>query len=95
MAYGTVMIARLAAGKTVDDWQEGLEQWKAERNVDGFQSEYVLVGDDGRQLVSCVVFESEKAYRSLADDPEQDVWWREKVMPLLDGDPTWIDGTWV
>lgn len=94
MSYGTVMIARLATGVSVDDWQKGLEEWKQERNVPGFEGEYLLVGDDGRQIVSCVVFESEAAYKALADDPEQDTWWREKVMPQLDGEPTWIDGTW-
>jgi hypothetical protein len=33
-------------------------------------------------------------YRALADDPAQDDWWREKVMPMLDGDPQWFDGHW-
>ncbi len=94
-SYGTVMTARLAASASLDDWQKSLEEWKRERNVPGFAAEYTLLGDDGRTIVSCVIFESKDAYLALADDPEQDTWWRERVMPLLDGDPQWVDGSWV
>ena len=58
------------------------------------RGEYTLVGDDGRTIVSCVVFESKELYFQLANDPEQDNWYRERVARLLDGDPQWIDGTW-
>ena len=93
MAYGTVMIARLTDGVSVDDWLAGIAEWKKARNVPGFGGEYTLVADDGR-LVSCVIFESKEQYQTLADDPEQDAWWTAKARPLLASDPEWIDGTW-
>lgn len=93
-SYGTVMIGKLGEGVSVEDWLRGLEEWKKERQVPGFHGEYTLVGDDERTLVSCVVFESKALYQQLADDPEQDRWWTEKVVPLLDGEPQWIDGHW-
>jgi hypothetical protein len=93
-AYGTIMIAKLAVGASVDDWRKSLEDWKRERNVPGFQAEYTLAADDGRTMVSCVVFESKELYTQLADDPEQDKWYGERVAPLLEGEPRWIDGTW-
>lgn len=93
-AYGTVMIGTFADGVSVDDFKKTLDEWKAERNVPGYHDSYILLGDDGKQFVNCVVFESKEAYKALADDPSQDGWWRDKVVPLLAGEPTWIDGTW-
>ena len=93
-SYGTIMIAKLRDGVSVGDWQKGLEEWKAERNVPGFQGAYLLVSDDNKTLVNCVIFESKELYLELANDPEQDAWHQAKVAPLLDGEPQWIDGTW-
>jgi antibiotic biosynthesis monooxygenase (ABM) superfamily enzyme len=91
--YGTVMIGKLKPGKQAD-WRKDLEDWKAERKVPGFVNEYTLIGDDGVTLASCVVFESKEAYMALANDPEQDRWWQNRVVPLLDGGVRWIDGNW-
>ncbi len=93
-AYGTVMIARFADGVGVEQFQASLDRWKSERQVAGFHDSYVLVGDDGKQFVNCVIFESKEAYQALANDEAQSAWWGEHVVPLLDGEPTWIDGTW-
>ena len=93
-SYGTIMIGKLATGTSVSDWRKGLEDWKRERKVAGFQGEYTLIGDDGHTIVSCVTFESKDLYTKLADDPAQDKWYSERVAPLLDGEPQWIDGTW-
>lgn len=93
--YGTTLIAKLAEGATGDDVRAGLKQWETERHVPGYQSGHILVGDDGRSVVNVVVFESKEAYLALADDPAQDEWWRTRMAPLLDGDPQWIDGTWI
>ena len=39
-------------------------------------------------------FASKQDYWALADNPDQDEWYRTSLAPLLDGDPTWIDGDW-
>jgi hypothetical protein len=51
--------------------------------------------DDGQTVISVVFFESKDAYQRLASDPAQDVFWRERSAPLLDGEPQWFDGTWL
>jgi len=90
--YGTVMIARLAAPP--EDVEASIRSWVEERRVPGFRHEDLMLCDDGVTVVMSVFFDSEAHYRALADDPSQDDWWRETVMPMLDGDPQWFDGHW-
>jgi hypothetical protein len=90
--YGTVMVGRLRAG--VEDMQKVNEEW-LDLRVPGFVKEETLAGDDGRTVVSVVFFESKEAYQRLASDPAQDAFWRERLAPLLDGEPQWFDGAWL
>jgi L-rhamnose mutarotase len=93
MSYGTIMIGKLKAPGTGQTLVEAAKKWE-ERKVDGFQGSYSLLGDDGTTVVACVVFESKAKYAALADNPDQDEWWKSTMAPLLDGDPQWIDGVW-
>lgn len=43
----------------------------------------------------CIVFESKEKYVALANNPAQDEWSSNVMAPLLDGDPQWIDGSWL
>jgi hypothetical protein len=54
----------------------------------------MLRADDGSTVVMAVQFDAKEQYVALADAPEQDEWWRTVMAPMLDGEPTWIDGTW-
>lgn len=90
--YGTVMISR--SSTPVAEMRGLMDEWRAAiGDAAGFVDERVLLADDGG-LVMCVRFRDRAAYEALADNPEQDVWWREKMLPLLEGDVTWIDGDW-
>jgi len=89
--YGTVMVGRLRG--SIDDLLRVNEEW-LDRRVPGFVKEETLLGDDGRSVISVVFFESREDYQRLAADPAQDVFWRERLAPLLDGEPQWHDGTW-
>ena len=60
----------------------------------GYLDEWVMKTDDGRIIVA-VRFESKEKYLKLADDPRQDEWYRTEMMPMLDGEPEWIDGEWL
>lgn len=40
-----------------------------------------------------VFFDNRDDYRALADDPDQDAWWKERMAPHL-SNVRWIDGTW-
>lgn len=90
--YGTVMIGKLKG--SFEDIDRVVRDWNIDRKVPGFVRSEVILGDDGTTVVNCVWFESREHYMQLADDPEQDKWWREKMAPLLDGEPQWVDGTW-
>jgi hypothetical protein len=89
--YGTVMTATLTGSFTA--LQEAAEQWVEQRRVDGFLDEEVMLAKDGRTVVVTVFFRDQAAYDALADDPDQDRWWTERMAPHLT-DVTWLDGTW-
>lgn len=90
--YGTVMIANIKG--SVDEMQARAERWAKERgNAAGYVDQRVLIAGDGR-IVVAIRFDSKAQYEALADDPEQDKWWQTEMVPLLNGDPEWIDGEW-
>lgn len=89
--YGTVMIATLTGD--VDALQRASEDWAAERRAPGFLVDEILLADDGRTVVTAVFFEDRDSYRRLAEDPEQDRWYSERIAPHV-SDVRWIDGTW-
>ena len=93
MPYGTIMIGTLKTPGTGQELVEAGKQWE-QRKVPGFQGDHTLLADDGVTVVSCVTFESKESYLALAERPEQDEWWRTVMAPMLDGEPTWIDGEW-
>ena len=94
--YGTVMIGRLREPVAAKDQQMAdlVRRWIDERKVPGFVHEDVMICDDGRTIVATVFFASEAAYRALADDPDQAAWYQERLAPMLDGEPQWLDGHW-
>jgi hypothetical protein len=92
--YGSVMIGRLAAPiEKVEAVSKAWERGKG-ASTPGFLESVVLEADDGKTVVVGARFEDKATYLALADDPDQDRWWREEMAPLLDGEPQWIDGTW-
>lgn len=89
--YGTVMVGRLHGSP--EEIRAEVEQWTRERRVPGYLSNETLVTADGT-IVSAVFFDSKEAYLALGRDPAQDTWWRTRMAPLQEGDPTWYDGEW-
>ncbi|MEV0271355.1 MAG: hypothetical protein HOV71_13965 [Hamadaea sp.] len=90
--YGTVMIGKLKV--PYDEVVRAEKEWDDQRKVPGYVRGDLLRADDGQTIVMAVQFESKEQYVALADDPQQDEWWRTVMAPMLDGEPTWIDGTW-
>lgn len=91
--YGTVMIAKINA--PIAEMKARSERWAKEMGSDaGYIDEWVMATDDGRCVVA-VRFESKDAYLKLADDPRQNEWYRTEMMPLIEGEPQWIDGEWL
>jgi predicted small metal-binding protein len=90
--YGTVMVGRLSG--SADQLQAEVDAWIRGRQVPGYLANETLITDDRRTVVSAVFFESEAAYRALANDPQQAEWWASRMAPLHEGEPTWHDGHW-
>jgi hypothetical protein len=90
--YGTVMVGKLKGSR--DEAMRVSREWNNKRQVPGYRRSDVLFADDGETVVMAVQFDSKEQYTALADSPEQDEWWRTVMLPLLDGEPTWIDGSW-
>ncbi len=92
--YGTVMIGRLAPGTSPTEFTEKLQAYSNRERSDGFVDANILVTDDGTQVVIATRFATREQYWALADTTDQDDWYQSTLAPMLDGDPTWIDGTW-
>ena len=93
--YGTVMIGKLTSDTTAEALEKTLQAWSSRERSDGFVDANVLISDDANHVVIATRFASKEQYWALADNPDQDEWYRATLAPLLDGDPTWIDGTWM
>jgi antibiotic biosynthesis monooxygenase (ABM) superfamily enzyme len=93
--YGTTMIGTLASGVTVKDVEAEMKAWEAQHHPAGYVSSHVMVADDGKTVINVAMFENQELYMALADSPEQDEWWQKHYAPLLDGEPRWIDGSWI
>ena len=92
--YGTTMIATMKGDRAAIERE--LTAWVAVRapEVPGFVDAQLLFADDGRTVVNTVRFASREDYQRLADDPRQDEWYSERMLPLIDGEARWIDGDW-
>jgi antibiotic biosynthesis monooxygenase (ABM) superfamily enzyme len=90
--YGSVMIGRLRV--VPEEAIRACDAWQRDRGSPGHRLTDILTADDGHTIVLAVQFETKDQYLALADSPEQDAWWRTVMRPLLEGEPTWIDGTW-
>ena len=92
--YGTAMIGRLTV--PFEQVQDVSRQWEKDKGArtPGYVNQSVLLSDDESTVVVAVRFTDRESYMALADDPEQDTWWQERMAPCLDGEVQWIDGTW-
>lgn len=92
--YGTTMIASLKGDRAA--MERELSAWVATRGpeVAGFVDARLLFADDGKTVVNTVRFASREDYELLADDPRQDAWYTERILPLIEGEARWIDGDW-
>ena len=87
--YGTIARLKIKPGKEEDLRRIGQEMAP---QIPGFVSQHVYRTDaDPNELYLAVVFESEQAYRTNADSPEQHQRY-EQFRALLDADPEWHDG---
>ncbi|MGA2514034.1 MAG: hypothetical protein ABSG37_10495 [Candidatus Limnocylindrales bacterium] len=88
--YGTV--SRLRIRKDAEGRLREVMDVMEDRHVEGFITSYVYrLDDDPQDLMLAVLFTDRDAYVRNADDPAQDVQFRE-LRQLLERDPEWHDG---
>jgi quinol monooxygenase YgiN len=88
--YGTVARLRLRAG--AEDRLRDLMTVMESRPAAGFISSHVYrLDSDPRDLMLTVLFTDRASYTRNADDPAQDVQYRQ-LRELLEDDPEWHDG---
>ena len=85
--WGTVARMRVKPGH-----EQAVVQMSRESDPPGLERSLVYRSvDDSQEYWLAVAFESEEAYRSNADSPEQDQWYR-RLLEHLEGPPEWHDG---
>lgn len=90
--YGTVMIGRLRVAP--EEAIRTIDKWQRDHEAPGYRLTDILTADDGRTMIVTVQFDTKDQYLALAHSAEQDEWWRTVMLPLLEGEMTWVDGTW-
>ena len=88
--YGPVARLRVKSGK-LEALLELNRSFDASPPPGYLRTNIYQMDNDSDELYMSVVFESEDAYKSNAEDPELDKWYRE-MLELLDGEPEWYYG---
>ena len=92
--FGTIALIKPKAGNEAALSAE-FDRWWDERRpkVKGAVSSTLYRNvSNPAELMLAVVFDSKENYEANAQDREQDRWFRESLMPLLESEPSWIDG---
>jgi len=88
--FGTVAIIKPNPGQEQAIADKLNEWWETRRTqIDGALSS--AIHRNGQELILSVVFDNEEHYRTNADDPAQDAWYRE-IRAMMAEDPRWLDG---
>jgi antibiotic biosynthesis monooxygenase (ABM) superfamily enzyme len=88
--YGTVARYRLKPG--MEEQLLAFEREIQEAKLPGLITEFTFrMDEDSSAYYQAVVFESQAAYRAVAESPEQDARYR-KLLALLEEAPEWHDG---
>ncbi len=90
--FGTIATLRPKAGQEAAV-TEAIDAWWRVRSgkAEGTVCIHLYRGTAVGELVMAVVFDTQEHYEANANDPEQDVWYRELVA-LLETEPQWADG---
>jgi hypothetical protein len=90
--FGTIGHARMKPGSEssmqalMDDWERDIRP----KIKGGFVSIAGSKAGKPNETVFIALAQDEQTYRSLANMPEQDAWFR-RMMDMVDGDVTWED----
>jgi hypothetical protein len=92
MMFGTIGHVRLKPGKQ-PDLKALMDEWNRiiRPQVPGSVMQFTgSVSGQSDQVVFIALMQDEKTYRALAENPDQDGWYR-RMLELIDGDVSWED----
>jgi len=91
--FGTIFTLKPKAGKEHEllDLFERWDHMRRQRIKGALASHLYRSTDNPKEWMCAVVFDSRENYFANAEDPEQDLWYRELVS-LLEEEPRWMDG---
>jgi len=91
--YGTLGRMKVKPGK-VDDVVGHLKNPPSGEARKGYRGAYLLVADEGEEVVVAVMYEDKDAYFTMVHDPATEANY-PKLLELLEDEPTWTDGEWI
>jgi len=91
--YGTLGRMKVKPGK-VDDVVGNLKNPPSGDARKGYRGAYLLVADEGGEVVVAVMYEDKDAYFAMVHDPATEANY-PKLLELLEDEPTWTDGEWI
>ena len=77
-----------------------LEELKAHLNdpraaaTKGYVGSYLLVAEEGGEVVVVVMFEDRESYFAMVHEPRTEENY-QRLLTLVEGEPTWTDGEWI
>jgi hypothetical protein len=60
----------------------------------GYRGSYLLVTEEGDEVVVAVMYEDKDSYFEMVHDPRTDENYR-RLLTLIEGEPSWTDGEWI
>lgn len=60
--------------------------------TNGYGGSYLLVPDEGEEVVVAVIFKDRDSYFAMVHEPKTDANYQQ-LLTLVEGEPTWTDGT--
>lgn len=90
--YGTLGRMKVKPGK-LEDLVANLNNPRAAQ-MSGYRGSYVLVADEGDEVVVAVMYEDKDAYFAMVHDPATEENY-PKLVALVEGEPEWMDGEWI
>jgi len=90
--FGTLGRMKVKPGK-LEDLKAHLNDPQAAAQR-GYRGSFVLVAEEGDEVVVAVMFADKDSYFEMVHDPRTDENYQRLLM-LIDGEPSWTDGEWI
>jgi quinol monooxygenase YgiN len=94
--YGSIFRMKVKPGKE-QELKDVFKEWESDRKpkIQGTVHSFVMKPDNKQsELMGIAIFPDKTSYKTNAEDPEQDKWYKN-MRELLEDDPEWEDGEFI